>query len=47
MNDTNFLIKNGVDINKSLEIFGDINTYNQTVGELVVSAKDKLAKLEV
>lgn len=47
MNDTNFLIKNGVDVNKSLEIFGDINTYNQTVGELVVSAKDKLAKLEV
>ena len=46
MNDTNFLIKNGVDINKSLEIFGDINTYNQTVGELVVSAKDKLAKFK-
>lgn len=46
MNDTNFLIQNGVDINKSLEIFGDINTYNQTVGELVLSAKDKLLKLE-
>lgn len=46
MTDTNFLILNGIDIEKSLELFGDIKTYNDTVGEFLVSAREKLAKLE-
>ena len=33
MYDVNFLVSNGVDVNKSLELFGDIDTYNETVGE--------------
>lgn len=47
MYDVNFLIENGVDINKSLELFGDMETYNENVGEFLVSAKEKLSKLEV
>lgn len=47
MYDVNFLIANGVDVNKSLELFGDIETYNDTVGEFLISAKEKLAKLEL
>lgn len=46
MYDVNFLISNGVDVNKSLELFGDIDTYNETVGEFLVSAKEKIAKLQ-
>ncbi len=46
MYDVNYLISNGVDVNKSLELFGDIDTYNETVGEFLVSAKEKLAKLQ-
>lgn len=47
MYDINYLVKNGVDINKSLELFGNIETYNENVDEFVVGAKEKLAKLEM
>lgn len=46
MLDMNFLIKNGVAIEKSLELFGDIETYNDTIGEFLLSVNSKLAKLE-
>ena len=46
MYDVNFLISNGVDVNKSLELFGDIDTYKETVGDFLVSAKDKIANLQ-
>lgn len=46
MNDENYLIQNGVDVTKSLELFGDIDTYNEIVGEFLVSAKEKQAKLQ-
>lgn len=46
MYDENYLIQNGVDVTKSLELFGDINTYNEIVGEFLVSAKKKQAKLQ-
>ena len=46
MFDVNFLIENGVDINKSLELFGDIETYNENVDEFLISSKEKLSKLE-
>lgn len=46
MFDVNFLIENGVDINKSLELFGDIETYNENVDEFLISSKEKVSKLE-
>ena len=46
MKDISYLEKNGVDVKKSLELFGDIDTYNETVGEFLVSAKEKIAKLQ-
>lgn len=46
MNDENYLIENGVDVTKSLELFGDIDTYNEIVGEFLVSSKEKQAKLQ-
>lgn len=46
MFDVNYLIENGVDVNRTLDLFGDINTYNNIIGEFLVSAKEKLGKLE-
>lgn len=45
MRSVTFLTSQGVDIDKSLELFGDINTYNSNVGEFLISSKDKLNKL--
>ena len=39
MYDVNFLLENGVDVNKSLELFGDMETYNENIGEFLVSSK--------
>lgn len=36
MKSISFLEKNGIDINKSLEVFGDVNTYNENIGEFLV-----------
>ncbi len=41
-----FLKENGIDIEKSLELFGDIKTYNDTIGEFILGASSKLPKLE-
>lgn len=46
MFNVNYLIENGVDVNRTLDLFGDINTYNNIIGEFLVSAKEKLGKLE-
>ena len=46
MVDVNYLIENGVDVNRTLDLFGDIDTYNNIIGEFLVSAKEKLEKLE-
>jgi len=46
MMDVNFLIQNGVDIKKSLELFGDMETYNDTVGDFLVAVNDKVPKLK-
>ena len=43
MRDINFLISKGIDINKSLELFGDISTYNKTVGEFLNGIKEKIS----
>lgn len=47
MMDVNFLIQNGVDIKKSLELFGDMDTYNDTVGDFLVAVNDKVPKLQL
>lgn len=46
MKSIDYLIDNGIDVKQSLELFGDIKTYNDTLGEFLVSSKDKLKKLE-
>lgn len=45
MKDINYLKSNGVDIDKSLELFGNIETYNETIGEFLHGIIDKLNKL--
>ncbi len=40
------LTDNGVDVEKSLELFGDINTYNDTLGELLNAIEKKIPQLE-
>ena len=45
MRNISYLKQNGVNVDKSLEIFGDIETYNETIGEFLISIEDKLAKL--
>lgn len=45
MQDKQFLISKGVDVEKSLELFGDMDTYNDTIGEFLVGIKGKLERL--
>ena len=45
MRDIKFLEDNGVDIKKSLELFGDSNTYNETIGEFLVGIHTKINQL--
>ena len=46
MKDVNLLINNGVNINKSLELFGDIETYNDTLNDFLNEVEEKLAKIK-
>ena len=45
MKDIKFLEKNGVDIQKSLELFGDVDTYNEKIGEFLVGIHTKINQL--
>ena len=45
MKNINFLEEKGVDISKSLELFGDVATYNETIGEFLVSIHTKIKQL--
>ena len=47
MKDIEFLKSKGVDVDKSLEIFGDVNTYNDSLGEFVSGIDEKIKKLAV
>ena len=47
MKDINYLKENGVDINKCLELFGDIETYNETIKEFKNSIDGKLDKTKI
>ena len=44
-NNVEYLKENGVDIDKSLELLGDINTYNDLVKEFMATIKDKANQL--
>lgn len=46
MKDVNMLTENGVDVQKSLELFGDMDTYNETLEEFLNGVGDKLANLK-
>ena len=46
MLNVDFLKENGVDVDKSLELFGDMQTYNDTVGEYLLGVSQKIPKLE-
>ena len=46
MMNVEFLKENGVNVDQSLELFGDIQTYNDTIGEFILGASSKLPKLE-
>ena len=45
MKSIKFLEQNGVDVSKSLELFGDVSTYNETIGEFLVSIHAKIKNL--
>jgi len=46
MKDVNFLIANGADINKSLELFGDMDTYNATLPDFLSGLQEKTSELQ-
>lgn len=46
MMNVDFLKENGIDVDQSLDLFGDIATYNDTIGEFILGASAKLPKLE-
>lgn len=47
MKDINFLRENNVDVNKCLEVFGDIETYNELIKEFKKSIDTKIKQLEL
>jgi len=46
MKDVNLLISNGVNVNKSLELFGDMATYDETLYDFLKEVENKLAKIK-
>ena len=47
MKDVNLLTSNGVNIEKSLELFGDMETYNNTLNDFLSEVEGKLAKIKL
>ncbi len=45
MKDVNLLISNGVNIEKSLELFGDMATYDDTLEEFLAEVEEKLENI--
>ena len=45
MKNIKFLEEHGVDIKQSLELFGDSDTYNETIGEFLVGIHSKINEL--
>lgn len=46
MKDANFLRSNGVNVEKSLELFGDMETYNETLKTFLIEVDEKLTKID-
>ena len=46
MKDVNLLVSNGVNVQKSLELFGDMETYNDTLNDFLSEVENKLAKIK-
>ncbi|MEG0799375.1 MAG: response regulator [Bacilli bacterium] len=46
MKDVNFLKSNGADVDKSLELFGDMETYNEMIKDFVGAFDSKLSKIK-
>lgn len=47
MKDVSILTKNGVNVDKSLELFGDMATYDDTLKDFLTEIDDKLAKIKL
>ena len=45
MKDKSILIENGVDLNKSLELFGDMEMYDESLGDFMAEIDNKLYKI--
>ncbi len=46
MKDKSFLVNHGVNIEKSLELFGDIETYNDTLHDFLADVPEKIKKIQ-
>ena len=46
MRDKNFLISNGIDVDKSLELFGDMQMYDETLDEFLNGVQKKVNDLK-
>lgn len=46
MKDVNILKNNGINLEKSLELFGDINTYNETLETFLGEIDEKIANIK-
>lgn len=46
MKSKEFLLENGVNLEKSLELFGDMDTYNSSLNDFLDDVDDKLSKLQ-
>jgi CheY-like chemotaxis protein len=46
MKDVNILTSNGVNVEQSLELFGDMETYNETLEEFLNGVDEKLSNIE-
>lgn len=45
MKDVNFLVANGVDVKKSLELFGDMQMYNESLNDFLGAIDNKMADI--
>ncbi len=45
MKNKNLLIQNGVDVDKSLELFGDMSMYDESLGDFIAEIGNKLYKI--
>ena len=46
MKNQNYLIENGVNVQASLDLFGDIETYNQSIVDFLTDAEEKIRLLK-